>query len=129
MNEIYMATLRAQIVSLEARLKCARDFSMNIDISYIEATLLEAQIAALKTEFNKAEVESGVSKVNQEQKVYEAGLLAVVDTARKAYVEGFRKAAELSCCVHDQAVEQHWLNSNVCEVCTKAVEDYTGKKL
>lgn len=129
MNEIYMATLRAQIVSLEARLEATQQFSGNVEIRIIEASLLQAQIAALKTEFNKAEVESGVIKVNQEQKVYEAGLLAVVDTARKAYVEGFRRAAELSCCVHDQAVEQHWLNSNVCEVCTKAVEDYTGKKL
>ena len=63
------------------------------------------------------------------QELYEAGLLAIADTAKKAFIEGFRAAADQSCCVNDEHAEQYWLRSDVCAAVTKAVEAYAGRKL
>lgn len=65
----------------------------------------------------------------QEQKVYEAGLLAVVDTAKKAFLEGFCMAADPEYYIDLNDPESAWLNSDVCAAVTKAVEQYVGRKL
>ncbi len=50
----YIAALRAQIVSLEARREHARGYSLNTQLQ-LEAQLLRAQIQALQTELQRAQ--------------------------------------------------------------------------
>ena len=65
----------------------------------------------------------------QEQKIYEAGLLALADTSKKAFLEGFRMAADPDYNVDLNDPESAWAQSEVCAVITKAVEEYAGRKL
>lgn len=65
----------------------------------------------------------------QEQKIYEAGLLALADTSKKAFIEGYRAAADQSSDVDPDFAEAYWLNSDVCKAITKVVEEYAGRKL
>lgn len=60
------------------------------------------------------------------QEMFEAGLLAIVDTARKAFFEGFNEGAtEFE---HDMGYLQTcWENSETYAACIKAIESYTGK--
>lgn len=63
------------------------------------------------------------------KELYEAGLLAIADTAKKAFLEGYRAAADQSSDVDPDFAESYWLNSDVCKAVTKAVEAYAGRKL
>lgn len=66
--------------------------------------------------------------LSQGQELVQAGLLAIVDTARKAYIEGyFEGHSKEDWEVPEPEIE--WVESDACAACTKAVEQYTGRKL
>lgn len=61
------------------------------------------------------------------QLLYEAGLLAIIDTAKKAYKEGFLDGS--SEFKHsDEEINDYWLQSEVYAACVKALQQY-GVKL
>lgn len=63
------------------------------------------------------------------KELYEAGLLAIADTAKKAFLEGFRMAADPDYYIDLNDPESAWLTSDVCAAVTKSVEAYAGRKL
>ena len=62
------------------------------------------------------------------EELFELGLLAIADTAKKAFIEGFLTAANPDYCVDLNDPEPSWLASNACAAITKAVEEYAGGK-
>lgn len=62
----------------------------------------------------------------ESQEVFEAGLIALVDTARKAFVEGFNEGTTEFPPDADY-VQVCWERSETYAACIKAVETYTGK--
>lgn len=63
------------------------------------------------------------------EELFELGLLAIADTAKKAFLEGFRMAADADYCIDLNDPESAWLNSDVCKAITKAAEEYAGRSL
>lgn len=66
--------------------------------------------------------------MNKEE-LFELGLLAITDTAKKAFIEGFRMAADPDYNVDLNDPESAWVQSEVHAAVAKAVEEYVGKKL
>lgn len=58
-----------------------------------------------------------------QQVMYEAGLLAIIDTAHKAYIEGFIEGLN-----HVDSSEEHaekeWQQSEVYAACVKVLKQY-----
>lgn len=63
------------------------------------------------------------------EELFELGLLAIADTAKKAFLEGYQAAADQSSDVDPDFAESYWLNSDVCKAITKAAEEYAGRSL
>ncbi|ABL96766.1 hypothetical protein BcepF1.035 [Burkholderia phage BcepF1] len=53
----YVAALRAQLVSLRARLNCANEFTLNRDL-HVERVMLARQIDALSDEADRIEAKA-----------------------------------------------------------------------
>lgn len=80
--------------------------------------------------FDMETAEALCKSLNEDgQKIYEAGLLAIADTAKKAFLEGFRMAASPEYYIDPSDPDSAWLTSDVCVAVTKAVEAYAGRKL
>lgn len=63
------------------------------------------------------------------EELFELGLLAITDTAKKAFLEGFRMAANPDYNVDLNDPESAWVKSEVCAAVAKAVEEYAGSKM
>lgn len=63
------------------------------------------------------------------EELFELGLLAIIDTAKKAFLEGFRMAADPDYNVDLNDPESAWAQSEVYAAVAKAVEECTGSKL
>ncbi len=62
---------------------------------------------------------------SDQQVMFEAGLIAIIDTAKKAYKEGFLEGASASESEHlDEEINDYWLQSEVCAACVKALKQY-----
>lgn len=63
------------------------------------------------------------------KELYEAGLVAIADTAKKAFIEGFLMAANPDYATDLNDPESAWLSSEVYAAVVKSVEQHIGRKL
>lgn len=98
----------------------------------IQGILNKKQQGYVMGEFRKVRAQFMSEQVplplSQGQELVQAGLLAIVDTARKAYNEGYVEGVNLHESVNPD-VDTAWFASDACAACTKAVEMYAGRKL
>ncbi|AVJ51831.1 hypothetical protein Vid5_gp76 [Pantoea phage vB_PagS_Vid5] len=97
----------------------------------IQGILNKKQQGYVMGEFRKVRAQFMSEQVplplSQGQELVQAGLLAIVDTARKAFVEGYQRSSDMK--QSDEMLQWAWEQSEAYAACVKAVEMYAGRKL